>query len=536
MSEVRITIQTPDSSTIPPTLVTPIWSGVIVSALEPNQVFYRKKFTQLKFKDDDYCLILEADECEKIEILIEEYCDFEWREYVAGKFTKRYDCEVNKDLKYILVTPTTVDLYTCFFEEWEIEQNIYNCSAEVSARGVIGTYQAGLFPCYECRATANPTPCNVHTDEACVQFSLIASYPSPKCAEPNRFEVNTAWHREVGVGTSTTPPPYGSGWTLLTGFEWWRCPDSDAVDLGVFRYGRTFQSAISYLIGQGSCNTIVRSHFFGMSATHPSPTPNDAYDFADTYLQNITIHQKSDVKRPDADKSQSKVWTLKQKDLLDDLRETFGLYWFMQGTIENPELVIEHISYFEDVIGLDVSNRKIARVYNQDDSGAPRKEIWKWADDTVLYFRHAGYPIEYGCGGGADLEHRVRSWTNDVVQVKASVNAENISDKGYVLLANYLADTGQRLIYERNDKLGFLELHDKLHRHNRYFENGTMNQLPQTFTTYRKTRKLAQFSTAVCCEDNFDASKLVLTSLGLGKIAQAGHNLIRNKVTLDLLI
>lgn len=535
MSEVRIIIQTPDTAAIPPTQVNPIWSGEVLSVLENNQVFYRKKFTQLKFKDADHCLIQAAADCDKIEITIEEKCDGEWREYVRGKFT-HYDCEFDLDHVYTLVTPTTIDLYTCFLDEWETEQNIYNCSAEVSARGVIGTYQAGLFPCYQCRATADISPCNDHTAESCVQFSLIASYPSPKCAEPNRFEVNTAWHREVGVGTSTTPPPYGTGWTLLTGFEWWRCPDSAGVELGVFRYGRAFQAVISYLMEQYTCGIVTRSHFFDILAEHtPGPPGNTPYTFADDYLQNITLHQKSDVKRPDADKSFSKVWVMKAKDLLDDLRETMNLYWYMAGTIEAPELIIEHISFFDDTFGLDVSSKKIRRRYKQDDQNSPKKETWKWSDDTALNFQHAGYPIEYTCGG-AELEHRVKLFTNDVVNVKASVNAENISDKNFVLLANYLSDTGQRLIFGGNNPLGFLELHDNLHRHNRYFEDGRMNNAATTFTTFRKTKRLKQFSVAVCCDQNFNPADLVTTSLGPGRVAQAAHNLIRNKVKLDLLI
>lgn len=506
-----------------------------MSVLENNQVFYRKKFTQLKFKNGEHCLIFAAPACDVIEVTIEEKCDGEWREYVKGRFT-HYDCEFDIDLAYTIVTPETIDLYTCFLKEWETEQNIYNCAAEVSARGVIGTYEAGLFPCYECRLTADISPCNDHATEACVQFSLIASYPSPKCAEPNRFEVNTAWHREVGIGTPSVPPVYGTGWTHLSGSNWWRCPDSAGVQLGVFRYGRTLQAAISYLMEQYTCGITTRSHFFDMAATHlPEPPGNTPYSFAEAFLRNITIHQKSDVKRPDADKSFSKVWVMKAKDLLDDLRETMNLYWYMAGTIEAPELIIEHISYFEDSFGLDVSGKKIKRNYKQDDQDAPRKETWKWSDDTALSFQHAGYPIEYTCGG-AELEHRVKLFTNDVVNVKASVNSENISDKNFVLLANYLSDTGQRLIFEGNYPLGFVQLHANLHKHNRYFSAGTMNNAATTFDSYRKTKRLKQFSAAVCCQDNFNAADLVITSIGNGKVTQAAHNLIRNKVKLTLLI
>ena len=289
-------------------------------------------------------------------------------------------------------------------------------------------------------------------------------------------------------------------------------------------------------MAQYACDITTQSHFFDFNATHAAPPGNAAYTFASENLEHITLHQKSDVKRPDGNKSFSKVWTLKAKDLLDDLREVFNVYWKLTGTIEEPVMILEHISYFEEQIGLDFSGKRIWRQYKQDDTGAPSLEKWIWSDEAIFNNTHAGRPIEYSCGGDT-LEHRVKLFTNDVIIVKASVNAENISDKNYVLMANYRhPDTGQLLIFPGNEPLGLWQLHDKLHRHNRYFEDGTMNGTPTTFTTFRKTRRLKQFTGQVCCDQNFNPEDFVLTMLGPGKVAQAAHNLVRNQVKFDLTI
>jgi hypothetical protein len=342
------------------------------------------------------------------------------------------------------------------------------------------------------------------------------------------------WHREVGTNTPTQPPTYSGPWQPLSGSSWWRCPDQGAVDLGTFKYGRTLQSVITYMAGLIGCGLSVRSHFFGIDATHPPPPANAAYAFALEYLQNVTLHQKSDVKRPDGDKSFSKVWTMKLKDLLDDLREMFNVYFVVTGAQGARVMTLEHFSYWETLHGLDLSGRKIKRAYRQDDDGSPQKESFKWSDDVVLGFEHAGYPIEYECGNG-EKEHKVKLFTCDVAQVKASVNAENVSDRNFVLMANRLIG-GQRLIYPNNEPLGWLQLHEHLHRHNRYFGTGKMNNSATTFDDPRKTRRLQQFTVPHCCDENFDPTKLVITPLGDGQVQRGARNTIGNTITLDLLI
>lgn len=192
MPEIRITIE---SETIPATVTAARWDGIRKFSPQEDQVFFRVKVNDLTFTGADYCTIIEVGECEEIGVLIEERCPLgDWAAIYAGTFTL-FDAEVDRDRSEITVTPKTADLYKCVLDWWNNEVNVYDSGAEIAARGVIGRYEAGLYPCYVCRATPDVTPCNTHAD-ACVEYSIVASYPSPKCPEPNRFEIQTSWHRE----------------------------------------------------------------------------------------------------------------------------------------------------------------------------------------------------------------------------------------------------------------------------------------------------------------------------------------------------
>ena len=530
MPEIRITIE---SETIPATVTAARWDGIRKFSPQEDQVFFRVKVNDLTFTGADYCTIIEVGECEEIGVLIEERCPLgDWAAIYAGTFTL-FDAEVDRDRSEITVTPKTADLYKCVLDWWNNEVNVYDSGAEIAARGVIGRYEAGLYPCYVCRATPYGPPCNTQTD-ACEEYRIVASYPSPKCPEPNRFEIQTSWHREVGTGTPSSPPTYGTGWSYISGNDWWRCPDNDALSIGVHLYGRDFNELLLYVIGLATCENpiTVRSHFFGINATHLSPPPGDAYDFAGEYLQKITLHQKSDVKRPDGNKSFSKVWTLKPKDLLDDLRRMFNVYWIMQGTPEEPELVLEHLSYFVAGVGYDYSSKKIRSKYKQDDTGIPKKEVFKWSDDVELANIHQGYPIEYECGDG-ERTTKVAIFTNDVRAVNESVNAENIADKNYVLMSTFEAN-GQRLIYPENEPLGWVQLHTKLHKYGRFFATGEMNNTAAIFTNPRKNKRLQPFTVPFCCGVDYVPEVLVNTRLGEAAVQNAEQNHFRQTLKLEV--
>lgn len=515
-----------ESDSITSTEVHPVWKGDFTYDRERDQVFYRHKIdSEMVFKGNDFTLINDAPECEVITVTVQRYCGGDWADYWQGTFTK-YDCKFDIDRCELRVKPEVSDKYTCILGDWNTEYNIYGGTA-IQVRSFHGDYEAGLHCCADTQPT--PDPCGDWTD-SCLEWSIAI----PVGDFGGGWAVKSCWHRVVGVGTPTTPPPYGDpgDWTHLSGNDWWRCPDETEINLGVMRWGRVFNNVLEGLLDNTGCSLTVRSHFFNINATHePAPPDNAAYTFAEANLQKMTLHQKSDVKRPDtSDPSQLKVWVMKPKDMLDDLRTMFNVFWEIRGT----DLVIEHASYFDTLTGADYSDQKIRTEYDADTDGAPQKELFKWSDDVILSTAHSGYPIEYDCGEG-EKENRVKNFTNDLASINDTSNAEFIADRGFVLVSNAVYG-GVYAVLDSNNALGWVALHDNLHRHGRYFLEGRMNDEDTTFTTAKRVKKLTSFTVQSCCEDDFDPVATITVPAGVGEVKRAGENIFRESLKIDLLI
>lgn len=522
-----------ESDSLALTEVKPLWKGDLLYQRERDQVFFRTSVnSELTFLKADYALISALPDCEKITITVSTWCDDAWTAQFVGSFT-HYDCRFDRDNCSIKVKPkNAVDKYACLTKVWDEEEQVYNAGTAVQTRAFQGTYE-NLIGCSTCcREEYDPSDCNqFDVDDACKEQTIVTqqSATAPFC--PGGYKVQTCYHRIVGVGTPSTPPPYASGWTYMSGNNWWRCPSFQEISIGVLKTGRRFNDVLTYITSLSGCSLTVRSHFFGLNTEgHPGEAPdNMAYDYAVAYLQHLTLHQKSDVKRPDSSNPAfPTVWVMKMKDLLNDLRTMFNVYW----DIVDDDLILEHITYFAGAEGADYSALKINRVFEQDDDGAPDTETWKWADDARFGTAFEGWPIIYGCGNSTK-ENKVTLFTTDVATVRNSQNAEDIQDKGFVLVANTLA-AGQYAVISANEPLGWRDLHDNLHRYNRFFLQGSMNDEDTTFESARRTRRLTEFKVDRCCGDEFDPTKDPLTPIGRASVNQATWNLYQDKITLDL--
>lgn len=518
MSVVRLYIQ---SDSIAQTQVFPAWSGEVEEERADNEVYYRTSLGgDFVFKGVDYTTIKNAPDCEKIEIYLEEECNGTFVERWRGKFTT-YDCKFNESICTATVRPYIVDDYECFLSQID-EEYVLNPGAEYTVKGMRGKYMAGGECCIDYVLEGDPIPtdpvCDI-PDNWCFDKNTSFRIPST-----NLIQVTSCFHRIIGIGTSTTPPTYGSDWQYITLSLWWRCPSQEEVILGVFANAYRFDDAIEYLSLQSQleheCTFTVKSHFFGINNNHTAPPTNDAYTFAQEYLQDITIHQKSNVKRPDNDPAEQFVWKLTWKQLLDDLKVMFNVFWKFDG----QNLIIEHISYFEATAGIDVTANNVIIDYGKPEQGAPAIEKFIWADDASFSIEHAGYPITYGNCGTGTKENKVQLFSNDIKYIRQVENAEEIADTGFCLVSCEIDDEGIYYVKEGNVALGWQMLHDKLHRHYRYFETGNINDEAATFLSVRKTRKLNEFNVNVCCDDAFDVSNYITTPVGNAVVKKATIN------------
>lgn len=531
MSVVRIKIE---SDSVSELVVFPTWSGSIEQSREDDSVFYRSKLTgDFRFTGAEYNVIKGVPDCELIEIFMEELCGSTWSEKWRGYFTT-YDAQFNDTNCVAVVRPELKDRYKCFFDQIDTEYVFSAVDANV-VKSIQGAYKAGANCCTDIIDDSDPTP----TDPVC-------AVPANYCFDKNtRYDqplspfsiITSCFHRIQAVGTVTDPPPFGTGWTHIALGLWWRCPLPGEVVLGNLRYGRMLTETLDYLALQAGCDFSVRSHFFGLRNTHPAAPVNDAYAYATEYLQTLTIHQKSDVKCPDcSNEAESFVWKITWKKLLDDLRMMFNVYWKI--TPEN-DFILEHISYFEAVEGLDLTAKNIELEYGKGETSAPNIEKFFWADNAAFSPEHAGLPISYGDCGNGTKEHRVNLFSNDIFYIRQVENQAEIADTGYCLVCTLEIDD---VLYVRdnNNPLGWEMLHENLHKHNRYFTEGEMNGVAATFETVRRSRKLKPFNTQVDCADDFTPEDFITTPGGEATVSRVitNYNSAKDKqiLTIEALI
>ena len=514
-----------------------VWGGGLVWRQEADHIFYRFDISQaITIQGVGYAEIMGlTDACGEIYITIAVLCDGFWTDIFEGSFTKN-DCTINEDKCFLSVKPkatATSDIYALYFDEAAVNKNVFACGDDVITRATeTETYEINSTVVCSTHVTMIGTPdinayCTIPAGW-CVEQSIVTQ------TGVNEYDLFRSYHRELGTGTGATPPPIGDpgDWTLLSGTTWWRCPDNSLVDIGKFTNGRYFADLLEYLVLQ-YFGFDVRSHFFGINATHAAPPTNDAYTFAADNLSALVVHQKSDIKRAFASDSLSASWIMNLRDLLNDFRTMFNVYWKINSATN--EMIIEHITYFQDTVGLDHTGQptKNEFEYGKD---IPKTETFRFMDqDCSDYFK--GYPITYECGEGEE-KRDVSLFSTDVAFIRDIANAELIQDAGFVLIATKDAPPGglygnERVIIDYNNPLSWTELHDKLHRDYRKFSAGTLNDVDVVFDSVEPLRKQTPYTRGFCCSDllTFDPTNLITTDLGDGKIQEVTVNLYRDNIT-----
>lgn len=502
-----------ESDSIATTVVSPTWSGNIEQSKEDDAIYFRDKLSgDLTFTASDYQLIYGLPECERVDVFLEEKCQGDWVEAWRGKFT-RYDAKFNENKCLAEIRPAIVDNYECLLKDIDTEY-VFAELDQYQVKSIQGNYQAGQLCCH----VLIPAAVDIPTESVC-------AIPATYCFDKNTSEIIGAlgllrrvvscFHRVKAEGTATDPPTHGTGWEYLGEqlgrHYWWRCPVPGEARLGTLGHGRLFREVIEFVLSQGGCVSAIRSHFFNINATHTAPPDNIAYDFSTANLQDVFVFQKSDVKRPDAtNEAADFVLKMSAKKLLDDLRTMFNVYFVINS---DNEMILEHITYFEALAGLDVSGVNINIEYGKGETSAPNIENFRWADDASFSEAHKGYQISYGECGSGTKEHQVNLFSNDIFYIRETENQAEISDTGFCLVTTLLED-GQYYVKENNDPLGWVALHENLHKHYRYFADGIMNDVPETFLSVRRTRKLKPFSVNVCCDDGFSPEQYITTAAG----------------------
>ena len=576
MSQVKYYLE---SSKIAKTEVTPTFSGIFEFSRRDEQVYYIHECKdKMKFITEDYDLIMVHidDICDDITIIVEQGCGDEYTEYWRGTF-KLFSAERN-DPKYLEVKPEPFGVYECFETAIEALQSPFSedDADYVTVYGGHGTRE--IIECvsdtksYTSFSTAifpnapdpypsqdNFTLADYPSDcvDGLIGFSAVAR-EIHKTLEETRIHEGLGTYTYIEyvllsryvrwsvktdcVGGVPTPPDYPSGyaangseslneWQLIeddcagTNKTTWR---TSGTTLGEYKRGRLFQDIIVNMVADFDCGLTVVSNFFDINPDNSEPD-NIAYQYAVQHLHDLTLHQKSDIKRKDAS-NHSKVlaWEFIPEDLLNDLAALFNVY----PIIRNNVLFLEHYSYFVGLTGWDVSHINVNTKIDNTGNDSIKTELFNYADKNCSASFKATQ-IEYNCGDN-HLDRNCKLISVDVGFIENINNESDIKDEGFVLISNAIRD-GQYVMNTSNSPLRWNNLLENLHLHGRPFKSGELGGVQQDFLSWRPFIKAEAFTVPYCCDDVFDPSKTMITKLGEGELDSAEHNIITDTLKPKLL-
>lgn len=549
MAQVRYFIS---SATLPRAQAYPVFTSVLSLRRERDQIFYRENpASDFRFgagstlASGDYNKLnnlLDHDECEIVTVEMEVYCGGLWAERWQGEFTW-LDLRHNLSECYVSVRPVTQDQYTCFLKAAGEVMNPYDnplvIALPYSVTEVLEIGGDGLDCITEGPFNAGdpalllPSP---PLDAAwCTAPESFTTFNQLEVPFGDAHYKVTCYQRLKATGSCSgvtpVPPTAALDWTLLSGGcpgvpLFWRCPEGGTIFVtSPLKYGRDFNTILVDLFDV--CGLTLVSDFFGIAPDATAPE-NTAYTFAATNLQKMTLHQKSDVKRPyNSEQARQKQWGFKRSMMLDCLRIMFQVYWKITGTVVR----LEHISYFSTTGGLDctATPMQLETEADVDDKIKDERFFWMDAEGATAYFR--GAPIVYDCGSEI-VERRVPIISTDLSIINNN-DSTDILDEGFVLVATEVVGANRHILRD-NRPLAFWELHANLFRWDRYFKDFTLNGSATTALTTRGTRRQPPFSRALCCADTFNPELLVPTTLGSGRIQSAEIDVRNDTIRLEL--
>jgi len=563
MSSIVVTVS---SASIPETVVNPVFKGGFTFSKDKKRIRYKHELDAVLFfnqkADYDLLIPLENNECEVVTVVIQWGCGSNLIEYWVGEFSMS-QCNPNRTRKWIKVKPKQSSPYKCFDDAAKLEHSIYDAGDEITSTAVIGEYET-----IEC-TFATPTGENdlgeyfdlvTNGNNDCIDpgdidnWAVLSNnvfindvfydntYPQPFPAGQGvtwYLSQVTIWHRETLTvpcsGGVPVPPSFGT-WELLTDdcaadgtATWWRSPpvQLDGGILGDYTKGRLFSDVLIDLIDSLGCGFTVKSDFFNINPLGDAPT-NIAYDYAIANLQNMTVHQRSDIKLKNGPNfSNYLAWKVKAKDYIDDLIKIFNVRY----VIEDNVFILEHSSFFTSDQGWDLTHLAIEEDVDYSGGVTVKIETFFWAEE-YLYSTFESEPIVYDCGED-DVDVKCKYFVTDLSYVQRERNAEKVSDKGLVLISNAVID-GTYGIIESNDPLKWSNLQDNLFLHGRLYKSGTINGVQHNFLTWEPYIKQKEFNHVYRCSDTFIPINYMPTSYGNGFLTEGKHNILDCSLTLNL--
>lgn len=462
----------------------------------------------------------------------------------------------------VTVEPTTDDVLACLKERWEQEVNILSQGLDrYTVSGVLGEleyFQIDLFDTVTGVLPSSPPTPTTGLPAPLASWTVFRNIFDSMLPDPNGVtfsgqHVGIRWVREVV--TSATQPP-GSGWIDIGGGQWARPPvtilnpDSivlynDVLATSLLRYiydipgeqeqpnGLLIGDVLELLIDELSdCGVSVVSNLLGVNPDNSVPN-TQAYIWLDDAFDTIMVFQKSDVRLPTAS-NPATILEVSLKRMLELVSGFFNAGWVLDGTV----MRIEHVSYFDAVNGLDLTathpNDLVRKDgYTYDFGNMPKLERWKQSDPQATGEISYGTPcaneqvaeVVWG-----DLYTNLQFIRQYPDQVSTAI--------GQFWMAVHEFE-GQYYIADANFPLLFPVIMPQLYVYNRPHAVGTVTgtggvPVAMQSTGFVKVQEAITFKMSDADYFAFDASELVRTQYGWGKVRKFERDLATCKVVAEV--
>ncbi len=237
----------------------------------------------------------------------------------------------------------------------------------------------------------------------------------------------------------------------------------------------------------------------------------------------LTIAQKSDIKRPNAT-NPATIGMLSFNEMMEILK-MFNLWWsFADGVLR-----IEHYDFWESSEGIDLRSQAMAvkaNKYSYLKEDMPKYEKFEFMEANDGNF--VAHEISYNSPCVAvDVteEYRTNVTTDLSYIIKCMADpdlAGNISDDGWVILANYYDGVDYRVYYgvsydspiaTYNYPNSWAHLLRSFFLHGRVLLSGYIQYTAYDFISVRKTKQ-QNINAIICYEDNYRPEDYITTELG----------------------
>ena len=289
------------------------------------------------------------------------------------------------------------------------------------------------------------------------------------------------------------------------------------VIAGDYTYDRNLwlMDVVEYLAGEVFGTVTLTSWFF---QNENNPVLGGANQY-----RNLTIAQKSDIKRPTSS-NPATVGMMSFNEMMDILK-MYNVFWTFDGTT----LRIEHYDFWEGEAGLDLrtnqlSSRQNKYSYLKDDMPKYEKFAFmeggdgNYIEHTISYDSPCVDPkltTEYRNNVTTDLSY-IQTCMGDPELIA------NISDEGWVILGTF-EDTGVNYVYYGTSYGSFMASYNYVNSwaqlirsffmHGRVLLSGYINGSAYDFISSRKTKQ-QEIKAVICYEDNYHPEDIITTELG----------------------